>query len=65
MPRHEPLGRPAPEEVLSEMKVKLRRDADGKLVIADPAKPTKATTEAKPEPRDAPEPPRIVPPYGA
>lgn len=65
MPRHEPLGRPAPNEVLEGMTAKLRRDANGKLVPALPPKPTKPATEAKPEPRDAPEPPRIVPPYGA
>jgi hypothetical protein len=69
MPRHEPLGRPAPGEILDDTKVKLRRDANGKLVgIQQEKDATKATTEAKPEPRDAPDPRpsamRNVPPYG-
>jgi hypothetical protein len=68
MPRHEPLGRPTPGEVLDGQKVKLRRDASGKLVGVVPPKPTKETTEAKPEPRDAPDPRsanvRNIPPYG-
>lgn len=68
MPRHEPLGRPAPGEVIGETKVKLRRDKDGKLVGVLPDKQAKATTEAKPEPRDAPDPRqnavRNIPPYG-
>jgi hypothetical protein len=68
MPRHEPLGRPTPGEVLDGQKVKLRRDAGGKLVGVVPPKDTKATTEAKPEPRDAPDPRpnawRNIPPYG-
>ena len=36
MPRHEPLGRAAPGEVIGETKVKLRRDKDGKLVGIQP-----------------------------
>ena len=69
MPRHEPLGRPAPGELLDGGKIKMRRDANGKLVpIAEP-KPTTETTESKPEPRDAPDPRPVgvqnVPPYGA
>lgn len=58
MPRHEPLGRPAPGEVIGENKVKLRRDKDGKLVGIQPDKGAKATTEAKPDPRDAPDVPQ-------
>lgn len=68
MPRHEPLGRPAPGEVIGETKVKLRRDKDGKLVGVLPDKRPQAGTEAKPDPRDAPDPRpaamRNVPPYG-
>jgi hypothetical protein len=68
MPRHEPLGRPAPGELLEGVAIKMRRDADGKLVPVMPAKQTRSTTEAKPEPRDAPDPRpsamRNVPPYG-
>ena len=69
MPRHEPLGRPTPAELLDGAKVKMRRDADGKLVPIVPVKQTKSTTEAKPEPRDAPDPrsssQQNIPPYGA
>lgn len=54
MPRHEPLGRPAPGEIIDSAKVKLRRDANGKLVGVQPPKEKKATTEAKPDPRDPP-----------
>jgi hypothetical protein len=68
MPRHEPLGRPAPGEVIDGLSVKMRRDANGKLVPVLPEKDLKATTEAKPEPRDAPDPRpnavRNIPPYG-
>ncbi|MEA2126878.1 MAG: hypothetical protein QOI80_3660 [Solirubrobacteraceae bacterium] len=68
MPRHEPLARPTPGEVLEDVTVKMRRDANGKLVPILPEKPTKATTEAKPDPRDAPDPRsgpmRNIPPYG-
>jgi hypothetical protein len=63
MPRHQPLGRPAPDEVLEDAKVTLRRDASGKLVGVPRASDPKATTEAKPEPRDAPpvpQPPRYA-----
>jgi hypothetical protein len=68
MPRHEPLGRPTPGEIIDDAKVKLRRDANGKLVGIVPDKKPTATTEAKPEPRDAPDPRpssmRNIPPYG-
>jgi hypothetical protein len=68
MPRHEPLGRPTPGEVLDGQTVKLRRNAAGKLVPVVPERKTKSTTEAKPEPRDAPDPRpnamRNIPPYG-
>lgn len=63
MPRHQPLGRPTPGEVIEDAKVKLKRDASGKLVGVLPDKDAKATTEAKPEPRDAPvapQPPRYA-----
>ncbi len=63
MPRHEPLGRPAPGEIIDSAKVKLRRDASGKLVGIQPDKRAKGTTEARPEPRDAPpvpQPPRYA-----
>lgn len=63
MPRHEPLGRPTPGEVIGENKVKLRRDADGKLVGVLPDKQAQAATEAKPDPRDppaVPQPPRYA-----
>lgn len=70
MPREEPLGRPAPGEVLvSAGKIRMRRDANGKLVPIVPPKATTETTEAKPDPRDAPDPRsstmRNIPPYGA
>ncbi len=69
MPRHEPLGRPTPGEVLDGMAVKLRRDKDGNLIGVAPPKARTETTEAKPEPRDAPDPrpstARNIPPYGA
>lgn len=69
MPRHEPLGRPAPGEIIDSAKVRLRRDGSGKLVGIQPGKQARATTEAKPEPRDAPDPrdalTRNIPPYGA
>ena len=69
MPRHQPLGRPTPGEVLDGMTIKLRRDKDGKLVGEVPERDLKATTESKPDPRDAPDPRpssmRNVPPYGA
>jgi hypothetical protein len=69
MPRHEPLGRPTPGEVLEGETVKLRRDANGKLVGVAPPRKTTETTEAKPDPRDAPDPRpanvRNIPPYGA
>ena len=68
MPRHEPLGRPAPGEILDGNTVKLRRDKDGKLVGILPPKAKTETTEAKPEPRDAPDPRpanmRNIPPHG-
>lgn len=68
MPRHEPYGRPTPGEQLAGEKVTFRRDADGKLLPVVPEKPTLETTEAKPDPRDAPDPRsgpmRNVPPYG-
>ncbi len=63
MPRHEPLGRPAPGEVIGETKVKLRRDKDGKLVGIVPDQQPKATTEARPDPKDpppVPQPPRYA-----
>lgn len=63
MPRHQPLGRPAPDEVLEDAKVTLRRDASGKLVGVVREKDTEATTEAKPDPRDppaVPQPPRYA-----
>lgn len=69
MPRREPLGRALPGDILDGMKVKMRRDADGKLVPVVPPKAKVATTEAKPDPRDQPDPrpagTRNVPPYGA
>jgi hypothetical protein len=68
MPRHQPLGRPSPDEVLDVAKVKLRRTPDGKLVPVMPERRTTETTESKPEPRDAPDPrtanQRNIPPYG-
>jgi hypothetical protein len=63
MPRHEPLGRPAPGEILEGAVVKLKRDATGKLVGVPSGKVIKSVTEAKPEPRDAPavpQPPRYA-----
>ena len=69
MPRHEPLGRALPGDILDGMKVKMRRDANGKLVPVTPPKRTIATTEAKPDPRDQPDPRPVgmqnIPPYGA
>jgi hypothetical protein len=69
MPRHQPLGRPTPGEVLDGMTIKLRRDKDGKLVGEVPERELKETTESKPDPRDAPDPRsstmRNIPPYGA
>ena len=68
MPRHRPIDREEPGEVIRSMKVTMRRDADGKLVPVIPEKPTKEATESKPDPRDAPDPRsgpmRNVPPYG-
>ena len=69
MPRHEPLGRTLPGDILDGMKVKMRRDANGKLVPVVAPKRSTATTEARPEPRDAPDPrsatTQNIPPYGA
>jgi hypothetical protein len=68
MPRHEPLGRPQPDELPAGNKVRLRRTADGKLVPVVPPRRTTETTESKPDPRDAPDPRsgpmRNIPPYG-
>jgi hypothetical protein len=51
------------------MQVKMRRTPEGKLVPILPSQDTKATTEAKPDPRDAPDPRpasfQNVPPYAA
>ncbi len=49
MPRHQPSDKPDPGEVLKGP-VRMRRDAQGRLQIVDPAGPTKATIEAKPKP---------------
>jgi hypothetical protein len=69
VPRHRPIDREEPGEVIRSMKVTMRRDADGNLVPVVPEKRTLETTEAKPDPRDAPDPRsgpmRDVPPYGA
>ena len=47
----------------------MRRQADGSFEPVVPDKPTKATTESKPDPRDQPDPrpagTQNVPPYGA
>ena len=69
MPRHEPSGRADNGELFSAGKVKLRRDAEGKLVPVLPESVRKATTEAKPKPPHADDPrpasARNVPPYAA
>ena len=69
MPRHQPLDRPAPEQVLDGMKVTMRRGADGALTVVAPPKDATATTEARPQPREQPDPrpaaQRNIPPYGA
>lgn len=47
----------------------MRRKPDGSFEAIVPEKPTTATTEAKPDPRDQPDPRpagvQNVPPYGA
>ncbi len=58
MPRHQPSDKPDPGEVLKGP-VRMRRDAQGRLQIVDPAGPRKATTEAKPKPPQ-PDDPRPV-----
>jgi hypothetical protein len=67
MPRHEPLGRAAPGEP-PDMKVRMRRDKDGKLEVVLPPKETVETTEAaeRPPTPDDPRPANLrnVPPYG-
>jgi hypothetical protein len=67
MPRHEPLGRPAPGDPPG-MKVRMRRGADGKLHVVVPERELTETTEAAERP-PTPDDPRTanqrnVPPYG-
>jgi hypothetical protein len=67
MPRHQPSerepGAPGPDGV-----VKMQLDKDGKPVPVFRRAPVKATTEAKPKPREAEDPRhgpmRDVPPWG-
>jgi hypothetical protein len=68
MARHEPLGRAAPGEPPG-MKVRMRRDKDGKLEVVLPPRATVETVEAAERP-PTPDDPRTanqrnVPPYGA
>jgi hypothetical protein len=68
MPRHEPLGRPAPGEVLKG-KMKMRLDENGKWQVVPPEgeqRPT-AETHAQPVHPDDPRPGawRNIPPIGS
>jgi hypothetical protein len=67
MPRHEPLGRPAPGAP-PDMKVRMRRGPDGKVEVVVPERQLVETTEAAERP-PTPDDPRTanqrnVPPYG-
>jgi hypothetical protein len=68
MPRHEPLGRPAPGAP-PDMKVRVRRDASGRLQVVVPERTLNETTEAAERPPTADDPRsanlRNVPPFGA
>jgi hypothetical protein len=68
MPLHEPSGRAHNGEIAPDGKVRLRRDADGKLVPVLPDAKERATSEAKPKPRqvDDPRPATVrnIPPFG-
>jgi hypothetical protein len=68
MPRHEPSGRPA-AGAPPDLRVRMRRGPDGKLVPVLEPEPTVETTEAAERP-PTPDDPRTagqrnVPPYGA
>jgi hypothetical protein len=69
MPKHEPSGRADNGALFAAGKIKLRRDAEGKLVPVLPEPVRHATTEAKPKPplADDPRPAsaRNVPPHAA
>ena len=69
MPRHEPSGHAYNGEIAPEGKLRMRRNADGKLVPVLPDEEKNATTEAKPKPQQAEDPRsaavRNIPPYGA
>ena len=68
MPRHEPSGRAHNGEIVPGGKLRLRRDANGKLVPVLPDAEERATTEAKPKPREGEgprsSPVRNIPPIG-
>ena len=69
MPHHEPSGRADNGELAPNGKLRMRRNAEGKLVPVLPDDETQATTEAKPKPQQAEDPRsaavRNIPPYGA
>ena len=55
MPRHEPSNKPDPGELLKG-RVRMRRDAQGKLQVVTPEQERHTTTEAKPRPPQADDP---------
>ncbi len=67
MARHKPSDRATGE--LLDGKVRMRRDADGKLVPIFPELKTRATTEAEERPQQPDDPrtanQRNIPPYGS